>query len=171
MKPMKLLPRPSFLALFLLAAPLVFAAVDQEKLKAELVKTEADFCAMAREKGIPAAFAHFIAPDGVLFDVDPQKHRGTDAVAKRYGDARPNGLLTWAPSFADVAESGDLGYTWGRYEYRGTGPDGQPRTATGYFLIIWKRQPDGTWRFVIDQGAPDRPKPPPPPKGNEPMKN
>jgi ketosteroid isomerase-like protein len=152
--------KPSF-RLLLLAASLAAAtaapgAADREKLKAELIQTEADFCAMAREQGIPAAFAHFIAPDGVLFDADPQKHRGADAVNQRYGDTRPSGVLNWAPSFADVAESGDLGYTWGRYEYRGTGPDGQPRVATGYFLTIWKRQPDGTWRFVVDQGAPDK---------------
>jgi ketosteroid isomerase-like protein len=132
---------------------------DRAALQAELVKTEADFCALARDQGIPAAFAHFIAPDGVLFDVDPQQYRGAAAVARRYGDTRPSGLLTWAPSFVDVAASGDLGYTWGRYEYRTTGPDGQPRTATGYFLTIWKRQTDGTWRFVIDNGAPDRPAP------------
>ncbi len=131
-------------------------------LKAELVQTEADFCAMARDQGIPAAFAHFIAPDGVLFDADPQQYRGAAAVARRYGDSRPSGILTWTPSFVDVAASGDLGYTWGRYEYRATGPDGQPRTATGYFLTIWKRQPDGTWRFVIDNGAADRPAPPKP---------
>jgi ketosteroid isomerase-like protein len=133
---------------------------EREALKTELVKTEADFCAMARDQGIPAAFAHFIAPDGVLFDADPQQYRGAAAVARRYGDSRPSGILTWAPSFVDVAASGDLGYTWGRYEYRATGPDGQPHIATGYFLTIWKRQADGTWRFVIDNGAADRPKPP-----------
>jgi ketosteroid isomerase-like protein len=132
---------------------------EREALKAELVQTEADFCAMARDQGIPAAFAHFIAPDGVLFDAAPQQYRGAAAVARRYGDSRPSGILTWAPSFVDVAASGDLGYTWGRYEYRATGPDGQPRTATGYFLTIWKRQTDGTWRFVIDNGAADRPAP------------
>ena len=163
--------RPLLAACLLAAAPVVSGAADKEALKAELTKTEADFCAMARAQGIPAAFAHFIAPDGVLFDADPQKHRGADAVAQRYGDARPSGVLNWAPSFVDVAESGDLGYTWGRYEYRGTGPDGQPRVATGYFLTIWKRQPDGTWRFVVDQGAPDRPAPTPAPKPAEENKN
>ena len=156
---MKPSPRLLLIAGFFAAAPVVAAAVDKEELKAELIRTEADFCTMARAQGIPAAFAHFIAPDGILFDADPQKHRGADAVAQRYGDTRPGGVLNWAPSFAEVSDSGDLGYTWGRYEYRGTGPDGQPRVATGYFLTIWKRQPDGTWRFVVDQGAPDRPAP------------
>jgi ketosteroid isomerase-like protein len=157
--------QPLLSALLLFCLPVAVRAqnpvppVDREALKAELVKTEAEFCTMARDQGIPAAFAHFIAPDGVLFDADPQHFRGAAAVAQRYGATRPAGVLTWTPSFVEVAASGDLGYTWGRYEYRSNGPDGRPRAATGYFLTIWKRQADGTWRFVVDHGAPDRPAP------------
>ena len=37
--------------------------------------------------------------------------------------------------------------------------DGKPAVGTGFFLTIWKRQPDGSWRYVMDNGAPDRPAP------------
>jgi ketosteroid isomerase-like protein len=146
----------------LLLLPLASAAaVDQDQLKAELVKMEKDFCTMASAQGVPAAFAHFAAPDAAFFDVDPRAHRGQEAVRLRMADYPPNATLTWAPLQVDVAASGDLGYTWGRYEFRSPGAEGRERIAGGYYLTIWKRQPDGSWKFALDTGTPDRPKPPP----------
>jgi len=137
------------------------AAVDPTQLKAELIKMEHDFCTMASAQGVPAAFAHFAAPDAAFFDVDPRAHRGPEAVRLRMADFPPNAQLTWAPLQVDVAASGDLGYTWGRYEFRSPGADGPERVSGGFYLTIWKRQPDGSWKFAIDTGTPDRPKPPP----------
>jgi ketosteroid isomerase-like protein len=148
----------SLLLLLPLAAS---AAAEPAQLKAELVKMEKDFCTMASEQGVPAAFAHFAAPDAAFFDVDPREHRGQEAVRLRLADFPPNAKLTWAPLQVDVAASGDLGYTWGRYEFRSPGADGQERVGSGFYLTIWKRQPDGSWKFVIDTGTPDRPKSPP----------
>jgi len=137
------------------------AATDQDRLKAELAKMEHDFCTLASEQGVPAAFAHFAAPDAAFFDVDPREHRGQEAVRLRLADFPPQAKLTWAPLQIDVAASGDLGYTWGRYEFRSPGADGRERVGGGFYLTIWKRQPDGSWKFAIDAGTPDQPKPPP----------
>ena len=69
--------------------------------------------------------------------------------------------------FTDVSDDGTLGYNWGRYEWRSPGADGKERVRTGFFLTIWKRQPDGSWRYVMDNGAPDKPAPKSEaPKGN-----
>ncbi len=122
------------------------------------------FCATAREKGILAAFEHFAAPDVAFIDTDPRKYRGLEAVRRRMGADRPGVSLTWSALFTDVSDDGTLGYNYGRYEFRGPGADGKPVVRTGFFLTIWKRQPDGTWRFVMDNGAPDRPPPAPEPK-------
>lgn len=169
---MKLSPRISFLALFLLAAPLVSAAVDKDRLKAELAGMENAFCAMAKERGILAAFEHFAAPDVAFIDTDPRQYRGLEAVRKRLGPDRPGTSLTWSALFTDVSDDGTLGYNYGRYEFRGPGADGHEAVHTGFFLTIWKRQPDGSWRFVMDNGAPDRPASskvdgPTPPKAEE----
>jgi ketosteroid isomerase-like protein len=157
---MKILSR-LFRLPFLLLPLAAVAAGDQAQLKAELIKMEHDFCTMASVQGVPAAFAHFAAPDAAFFDVDPREHRGPEAVRLRMADFPPNAKLTWAPLQVDVAASGDLGYTWGRYEFRSPGADGPERVGGGFYLTIWKRQPDGSWKFAIDTGSPDRPKPPP----------
>jgi ketosteroid isomerase-like protein len=150
------------LALALLVALPVHAAPDKDQLKREVAAMEDAFCAMAQAKGLLAAFTHFAAPDVAFIDTDPRKFRGLEAVRERLGPDQPGVKLTWAASFTDVSDDGTLGYNYGRYESRRTGPDGQKVIRGGWFLTIWKRQPDGSWRYVMDNGAPDRPAPAPP---------
>jgi len=59
--------------------------------------------------------------------------------------------LSWQPTFADIALAGDMGYTTGPWEYKADMNDAKP-VAWGNFLTVWKRQPDGSWKFVIDLG-------------------
>jgi ketosteroid isomerase-like protein len=133
---------------------------DKARLKLEVAALEEAFCAMAKSKGLNAAFSHFAAPDVAFIDTDPRQFRGPAAVQERMGPDRPGVTLTWSALFTDVADDGTLGYNYGRFESRSTGPDGQERVRGGFFLTIWKRQPDGSWKFVMDTGAPDRPVPP-----------
>jgi ketosteroid isomerase-like protein len=135
------------------------APPDKAALKVELARMEDAFCALAKAKGIRAAFEHYAAPDVAFIDTDPRQYRGLAAVRARIGPDRPGVTLTWSALFTDVSDDGTLGYNWGRYEARFPGPDGREGVRTGFFLTIWKRQPDGTWRYVMDTGAPDKPAP------------
>jgi ketosteroid isomerase-like protein len=38
----------------------------------------------------------------------------------------------------------------GVWSFTGTGTDGQPVTLSAQNADVLRRQPDGTWRFVID---------------------
>lgn len=147
---------PTLALLFVTLTALAIAAPDKDKLKAELAATENAFSSMAQEKGLLAAFEHFAAPDVAFVDTDPRKWRGLAAVRQRL-DGTPSDLkLTWSPLFVDVSDDGTLGYDYGRYEARRPGADGKDVVHGGFFLTIWKRQPDGSWRYVMDNGAPDK---------------
>ena len=135
-------------------------APDKAKLKAEVAAMEDAFCAMAKEKGLNAAFSAFAAPDVAFIDTDPRQWRGPAAVQQRMGPDRPGVSLAWSAYYTDVSADGTLGYNYGRYESRGPGPDGKEVVRGGWFLSIWKRQPDGSWKYVMDTGVPDRPAPP-----------
>ena len=152
-----------FLLPLALLSPLALgAAPDNASRKKELATLEDKFCAMAQEKGLLAAFSHFAAPDVAFIDTDPRKFRGLEAVRERLGPDQPGGKLTWSAYFTDLSDDGTLGYNYGRYESRRLGPDGQEVVRSGWFLSIWKRQPDGSWKYVMDTGVPDalaKPKP------------
>lgn len=147
----------AFLAL--LAASLTAFAADPENLKKELAAMEDEFCAATRTLGILAAFKHYAAPDATMLAVDPRKFRGAEAIERAIGPDRPGTTVTWSAHHTDLSADGTLGYNYGRYEWKFTDPAGKPATATGWFLTIWKRQRDGTWRYVLDTGVPDRPAP------------
>ncbi len=113
---------------------------------------------MARERGVAEAFRTFAAEDGMLLPLGEHPVKGRDAIFATMAEG-PKYELEWAPEAADVAKSGDLGYTWGESIVRRTGEDGKPIVRHGKYLTVWKRQRDGTWRFVLDMGNPS-----PPPK-------
>lgn len=116
------------------------------------MQTEADFARMALEQGLSPAFLAFAAEDAVLMR-NNQLVRGREGIRQWFVN-RPSDpsqiKLEWTPDFVEVATSGDLGYTYGSYTLTVTDPTGGSLTQTGIFHTVWKRQPDGSWRFVWD---------------------
>ena len=49
-----------------------------------------------------------------------------------------------------VLEAGDLALVIGVWSFDGTSPDGDPVRLEAQNADVLRRQPDGTWRFVID---------------------
>jgi len=112
-----------------------------------LVQMERDFARAAATKGTRDAFLEFIADDGILFQPGPISGK------KFWTERQPRkGLLSWEPIFADVSRAGDLGYTTGPWEFRPNGADDKP-VAFGQYFTIWKKQSDGSWKFVLDRGV------------------
>jgi ketosteroid isomerase-like protein len=128
---------------------------------AVLIKADSDFDRSVAEKGVEAWVSAF-AEDGIMFRAG-EVVQGHTAIRELMapGFATPGFSLRWKPVRADIAASGDLGYTYGTYESRSPGPDGAPQVRTGMYVTIWKKQPDGSWKVVVDLGSGS---PPPPPK-------
>ena len=51
---------------------------------------------------------------------------------------------------SELITAGDLALSLVKWTLNGTGPDGKPLTMTGTSSDVARRQPDGTWRLVID---------------------
>jgi ketosteroid isomerase-like protein len=123
---------------------------SHENLKAEIFAVEKEFCEMARSDGVEKAFVHFAADSAVILRRN-QLVKGKEAIRRQYGSFPRKGvILEWTPDFADVSASGDLGYTYGKYTLTSTDSIGHTSLSEGTFHTVWKRQPDGKWRFVWD---------------------
>lgn len=139
----------SFLSLVSLMSFPAFAQTLQADLDA-MVAAERAFSKLSVEKGFKESFLTYIAEDGIMFRPMPVKAR---QVLKESPD--PPIKLVWWPSHAEIARSGDMGWTTGPWERRTQGSD---EVLYGHFVTVWKKQPDGTWRWVIDTGiAHDKP--------------
>lgn len=111
-----------------------------------LVEMEREFGAVVARIGMPAGFSQFAADSGVVFV--PKV-----ANVKQFYKDQPadTSLLSWQPIYAEMASSGDLGWTTGPWQYR---PDSTAKAASnfGHYITIWKMQPEGSWKFVADIG-------------------
>jgi ketosteroid isomerase-like protein len=61
-----------------------------------------------------------------------------------------NATVKWTPDFIEVSESGDLGYTYGQYLWTIISAEGDTSEFKGVFHTVWKRQDDGSWKYVWD---------------------
>jgi ketosteroid isomerase-like protein len=127
----------------------VVAAQGQSALH-DMVNTEQAFSKMAQDKSIRDAFMTYIADDGLLFRpgaVNGKKWMIEHPVPQ--SDKKP--VLMWQPSYAGMSASGDMGFTTGPWEAK---PDVNDEKISGYghFVTVWKKQADGTWKFVVDLG-------------------
>jgi ketosteroid isomerase-like protein len=121
---------------------------DAEKKGAQIIQTELDFAKMADKEGVAAAFYEYAA-DSAVIGRGGKIIKGREAIKDYYEkNLLPGTKLQWAPDFVDV--SGDLGYTWGKYIHSVPDSTGNITEAHGIFHTVWKRQPDGSWRFVWD---------------------
>lgn len=120
---------------------------DNEKSKAEVIQTEKDFAQMAKDKGIAEAFYSFADPEAVIRR-GSQIIKGKESIKQFYSSRPQKGELQWSPDFAEV--SGDLGYTYGQFVFSEKDSTGKVNETKGYFHTVWKKQKDGTWKFVWD---------------------
>ena len=70
-----------------------------------------------------------------------------------YANTKPKSgteTLSWKPDFIDVSDSGDMAYTYGKALYTYTDSLGVTKEYPALFHTVWKRQEDGSWKFVWD---------------------
>src|SRR5512133_1569896 len=119
-------------------------------IKQELIKTEEDFAALAKNKGITEAFYYFADDSAVIIRRNSSVIKGKENIKKYYSDNNSNVELNWKADFADVSADGTLGYTYGKFTGTVKDADGKRSEVSGIFHTVWKRQSDGSWKYVWD---------------------
>ena len=95
------------------------------------------------------AFVQYIDSNGVLLRPGHYPIVGKEALEYLKQAVDSSFTLTWEPQEAIVAESGELGYTYGLYNF--TDKD---TSFQGTYVSIWRKQADGNWKYVLDSGNP-----------------
>jgi ketosteroid isomerase-like protein len=137
-------------AILLLFVATSVAAKQKSPKGADLLRQlEANFAADVAHNG-HAAFLTYFAEDGVEL-VDSGGINSKDDMRKQ--PPWPEGTtLTWTPVKAEMAASGDLGYTYGNFVYTAKNKEGKLVANYGKYTSIWKKQKDGQWKVVVDMG-------------------
>lgn len=118
----------------------------------QIMAAEKAFNDMAAAKGIKEAFVYYAAEDVIIKRGNDSLIYGRAGVSNFYGrDFFKNATVTWAPDFTDASESGDMGYTVGKYLWILKDGSGAIKDQNkGVFHTVWKKQADGSWKYVWD---------------------
>ena len=123
----------------------------RQKAVEEIKQAEKDFDKMATEKGIAEAFWFYADSNATIKRQNDTLIHGKDAIRNFYSaPAFSNASVTWAPDFTSASEGGDFGYTYGKYTWQSKDSTGKVNEHKGIFHTVWKKQTDGTWKYVWD---------------------
>lgn len=131
-------------------------AADVEAAKRAIKIADLELAKAVADRNLES-FVALVDNDAVFFGRDIS--RGRDAVSKAWLPffTDRNLFLKWHPTEVHVSSSADLGYSIGEYERIGKDASGNPATAIGNYVSIWRKQPDGKWKVVLDIGTPGTP--------------
>lgn len=149
-------------ALLALAASAAAAAAqetaDPSAATIEAIRAlEAEAVAAANARDLDRVAALY-ASDAVIVSAGEQTIEGRAAFRAHLEPLRSVPLVEVekSPDRIEAAASGDMAIVQGRYRNRyGDPAANRVATASGIYVAIYRRQPDGRWRIAVDVTVPD----------------
>lgn len=99
----------------------------------------------------PEAYREFFEAQGIWLEAAGAAVIGRERIVAEAAQRRS--VLAWEPRFAEVAPSGDWGWTWGDWQLRDAG--GKRIALQGRYMSLWRKQADGTWQVRSQLTAQD----------------
>lgn len=113
-----------------------------------MINAETSFAAYSVEYGMKAAFLKYLDSNSVVFEKG-QPVNGIESWSKR---PEAKGILNWKPFYAEISQSGDLGFTSGSWTFQPNSIN-DSIAARGGFNSIWKKNKNGEWKNIVDLGV------------------
>ncbi|HWL40504.1 MAG TPA: DUF4440 domain-containing protein [Gemmatimonadaceae bacterium] len=121
-------------------------AIADPALRAEVA--DLNKAMIAAFDGDPSTVARFYADSARIVGPRRQTVAGRSAIDHYWASIRKP--ATWTLEVVEVGGSRAEAYQIGVSSLTSTGSDGQARTYVCDFVVIWKRQADGTLRIALD---------------------
>lgn len=116
--------------------------------RAEMLARESKFFEAAKQQGGREGYIAHMTPYCRIQRSGRFPMIGREAAAKYFDEIRL-AVVGWEGIDGGVSKSGELGYTYGRFEVKVT-REGTEHNVKGYFTRVWKRDAQGDWKLVAD---------------------
>ena len=124
---------------------------ERAKTETAIRQTEKDFEAMAAEKGIAEAFWYYADSNAVIKRQNDTLIHGKEDIKDYYSaDYYKTASVKWSPDFVESSQDGTIAYTYGKYTWQSKDSSGKLNEFKGIFHTVWKKQSDGSWKYVWD---------------------
>ncbi len=118
-------------------------------------RTDADWLAASSSHDLERVLP-FWSDDATILAPGMPPIVGKDAIRKYVSGAfaTPGFAISWKTDKVNVSQSGDMAYSSGTDRISMNTPDGKSVTEENAGVAIWKKQPDGSWKCVLDVMSP-----------------
>jgi uncharacterized protein (TIGR02246 family) len=130
-------------------------APDLGAIESNIRSLDKDWAAAAAAKDVDKSTA-FYADDAQMLTATTPPAAGKDSVRKTWAGllATPDFVsLTFAPTSVQVAQAGDMAYELGTFEIVMKDKKGKPASQKGAYVVVWKKQADGSWKVEVDSSS------------------
>lgn len=122
---------------------------DPAQGRSEVLQLESRFRETLAREGVRDGYLAVVGEHARVHRVKHFPVLGKKAIGDFFAN-RDLTLVEWEGIDGGVAASGELAYSYGRYELK----PGEGQTEKGYFTHVWKRDGAGEWKLVADVASP-----------------
>jgi uncharacterized protein (TIGR02246 family) len=127
------------------------AATDAGAVRQGIDAANAKFVDAVKRGDTTMAIADNYADDAIVMNPGTESWRGREAIRKGFsGMATAMTVKDFNLKTDDVALGGDLAVETGSYEMTVQPKGGKEMKDKGKYVVVWKRQADGSWKIVRD---------------------
>jgi uncharacterized protein (TIGR02246 family) len=155
---------PTYALLFVLGLSLALLSCAQPEewdvaaVRKVIEETNAKFTE-AFNRGDAAGVAALYTDDATVMPPNDEMVKGRQGIQDLLNGFMQMGGKDLTLTTVDVSGSGNTAYEIGKYSFT-LQPEGQAAmTDSGKYVVVWKRQADGTWKLHVDIWNSDMPLP------------
>jgi len=128
------------------------SAADTDTVK----KVETDFLAAIEAKNVAAVKANY-ATDAVMVLPNQAPLKGIEAISGDYDKFAADAAGKFDATNESTVVGADMAYSQGTYTVTYTNSETKAvENGQGYYLVVYKKQDDGSWKIVQDVSSPLR---------------
>jgi uncharacterized protein (TIGR02246 family) len=101
-------------------------------------------------RGDAKALSAMYTSDAIVFPPDNDMVHGNQAIGEFWKATRDSGVQTAVLTTVDVGRSGDIAYEVGKVSLTIQPAGKELTTAVAKYVVVWKRQADGSWKLHRD---------------------
>jgi len=126
-------------------------AVDSKAEGEKLMQLSREWSKSASTDSIEKTLSYW-ADDAVVMSPGQPPIKGKDSIRAMVQGASkiPGFKISWEPISVTVSKSGDLAYLIEQSQITMNDSTGKPVTEFNKGVTIWRKEPDGSWKNVVD---------------------
>ena len=132
---------------------------ESDRDRAELLRTDKEWAAAVASRDVDKIVSYW-TDDAIVLAPGAPALVGKQAIREFVAQSLqlPGFSIGWEANQAVVSAAGDMAYTVGTNRVTMPDANGTPVTTLGKAVTVWRKEPNGTWRCVVDIWNADPPK-------------